>query len=296
MSGERTLRRIVAATDFSANSGFAAKRAAMLASQHGIPVELLHVVSASGLEAIRESVRDPPDLAQRLIDDAKGALDRQAADIAAATGTQVSTRLAVSEVIREIRAAGDPGTLLVIGAHGSNPLGDLLLGTTADRVARDVEGPVLVVRGEPAQPYGNVLAGMDLLPGCGSLLADVSGLAPQARMTAVHAYELPFESTLHRAGARQSEIDRLRGSALARAIEDIRRLSAEATGDPDRVAALVDRGDAARLIVEKGRAIGADLLAVARRRRSALEAILIGSVARRVVAEADRDVLVLRAA
>jgi nucleotide-binding universal stress UspA family protein len=295
MSAARGVRRIVAATDFSPQAGLAAKRAALLAAQHAIPMELLHVVSASGLEAIRASVADPPDIAERLVDDAKRLLDGEAARIAHATGTKASARLVVGEVIREIRAAGGEDTLLVMGAHGANPLGDLLLGTTADRVSRDVAGPVLVVRQTPEKGYANVLAGMDLLPGCGSLLADVAALAPGARITAAHAYELPFESTLHRAGARQSEVDRLRGSALAKAVGDIRRLSEEATGDPGRVTALVERGDPARLIVEHGRAIGADLLAVARRSRSALESIVIGSVARRVVAEADRDVLVLRA-
>jgi nucleotide-binding universal stress UspA family protein len=267
----------------------------MLALQHGLALELVHVVSASGLEAIRESVREPADVAERLVADAQRLLDAQAAQLAAVTGSKVPVRLVVGEVIRELRATGGPDTLLVIGAHGSNPLGDILLGTTADRVSRDSAGPVLVVRGAPEQAYANVLVGVDLLAGCDSSLADVVKLAPQARLTAVHAYDVPFESTLHRAGASQSDVDRLRGSALARAVKDIAALSESATGDAQRIAALVDRGDAARLIVEQGRRIGADLLAVARRSRSGLEAIMIGSVARRVIAEADRDVLVLRA-
>ena len=56
-----------------------------------------------------------------------------------------------------------------------------------------------------------------------------------------------------------------------------------------------ERGIPVDLLAGRGKRLGADLIAVARRSRSALESLLVGSVARRIVAEADRDVLVLRA-
>jgi nucleotide-binding universal stress UspA family protein len=282
--------KIVAATDFSPSAERASARAAMVASAHGAPLGLVHVVSASGLASLRAWIRDPADLPERLVSDAATCL--QAA--AKALGRGVRSRLIQGEVVEQLRAATSPEVLVVVGAHGAGTLGDLLIGSTAERLVSECAGPVLVVRDDPRGPYSRALAGMDLEAGCPGLLAQLAAFAPDARITALHAYEVPFESTLTRAGVAPAEVSRLRADAVSRAHEAIRRSSEAATGDADRVLPLVDRGDPARLLVEHGRATGAELLAVARRSRPWVHAMLIGSVARRVVAEADRDVLVLR--
>lgn len=282
--------KIVAATDFSPSAERATARAAMLASAHGIPLELLHVVSESGLASLRGWIREPADLPDRLVADATSRLEAAAS----ALGSGVPARVVVGEVVAQLRAAAAPEVLVVVGAHGAGTLGDLLIGSTAERLVSESAGPVLVVRDDPRAPYSKVLAGMDLEASCPRLLAQLVALAPDARITALHAYEVPFESTLSRAGVTVEEIQRLRAEAVARSIEAIRKSSEAATGDPERVLPVAERGDPARLMVEHGRHAGAELLAVARRSRPWLHALLIGSVARRVVAEADRDVLVLR--
>jgi CPA2 family monovalent cation:H+ antiporter-2 len=286
---------IVAATDFSEGAEYAVRRAAMLASSHGVGLELLHVVSAPGLQAVREWVRDPPDVAERIVEDANALLRERAAAAGAEAGARVSSRVVVGDVCGEIASRCAANALLVVGGHGANAFGDLLLGTTAEKLVRDARGPVLVVRQPPGGPYRNVVAGIDLLPGSEAVVTSALRMAPGARLAVGHAYDVPFEGALQRAGVEQVEIDRHRGTALAAALEQIRAASLAAGADPQRVLAFSDRGDPARLIVEHGRAIGADLVVVARRSRTALEAMLIGSVARRVVVEADCDVLVLPA-
>jgi nucleotide-binding universal stress UspA family protein len=287
--------KIVAATDFSEGADRAARRAALLAASQGVGLELVHVVSAPGLAAVREWVRDPPDIAERLVEDANLLLRERAASIGAEAGIEVAPRVVVGDVCPEIRSKCGAQGLLVVGGHGANTLGDALLGTTAERLVRDSVGPVLIVRKPPEGPYRNVVAGLDLLPGSDALLASALALAPDARVTVVHAYDVPFEGALQRAGVEQGEIDRHRGSALARAIDGIREAGAKAGLEPARLLAFSDRADPARLILEHARRVDADLVVVARRSRGALETMLMGSVARRVVAEADRDVLVLRA-
>jgi nucleotide-binding universal stress UspA family protein len=280
--------RVVAATDFSPGAQLAARRAAAIASTHGCAAELVHVVSEPGLSSVRSWFRDRADVADRVVAEARGELD------AAARTFGLAPRFLVGDVFEQLLGCASPETLLVLGAHGAGTLGDLLLGSTAERLVNESAGPVLVVRGDPLGPYREVLVGMDLEHGCAGLLAEVVALAPAARITAVHGYRVPFEGMLHRAGVAPAEVERFRADALKRAVEGIQASSAAATGDPARVLALADRGDPARLIVEHGRRVGADLLAVARRSRPRLHGLLIGSVARRVVAESDRDVLVLR--
>jgi len=284
------LHAIIVATDFSEGAARAARRGALLADERGLPIELLHVVSAPALEGVRAWFRDRSGLAERLTADARQSLDAAAASLAA-PGRSVSTRLVVGDVHDELIAESDPGVLLVVGARGETTLGDLLFGSTAERVVRDSEGPVLVVRSEARDPYRNVLVGVDLESGCAAMLRDVVDFSPSARFTGLNAYRVPFEGALLRAGVPSEEIGRQRAGALQAALDAIEAHSAQVG---QRVIPAAERGDPGRVLVEHARRSGADLLAVARRSRSPFEYLLIGSVARRVVAEADRDVLVLR--
>lgn len=288
------LHTIVVATDFSGSAVRAALRAKAIAEERGLPLELLHVVSASGLERVRTWFRDPADIAERLTADARRSLDAAAAALGA-PGKPLRTRIVVGDVAAEIVAASAPGVLLVLGAHGASTLGDLFFGSTVERVVRESDGPVLVVRDEAVAPYRNVLVGVDLDRGCSTLLGSVAGFFPRARLTALHAYDVPFEGALQRSGVTTDAIERHRGETLNAALDAIAALGRKANGADARVIPVAGRGDPARLLVEHAYRIGADLVAVARRSRSAVASLLIGSVARRVLVEAEGDVLVLRA-
>jgi nucleotide-binding universal stress UspA family protein len=290
----RTVDRIVAATDFSSDAGKAVQRAAMLASRQRVDLELLHVVDGTSLDAVREWVRTPADIAERLTDDARRLLDEVAASIAGKAETSVSARLAVGHVLDEILASCAGAAMVVVGAHGLSPLRDAILGTTAERLVGKCGRPILIVRRQADEAYRNVLVPVDLLPGSEDLLAAAAEFAPGARLTAVHAYQVPFEGMLQRAGLSLIEIDKHRAQALRRALAAISKLSQTVTSDPTLLLPVVERGDPARLIIERERSLGADLIVIGKRRRSMVEALLLGSVTRHVLADAEADVLVLQ--
>ena len=278
---------VVAATDFSEEAGKAVRRAALLALQHGASLELLHVVSQSSLDAVRRWVRTPADVADRLVEDSRRLLQ----DCAAATGAPAKVRLAVGNVVEEILADCARGRILVVGARGLNPLRDAILGTTAERLVGRCECSILLVRRPPREPYGQVLAAVDLLPGSENVLAAAAGIAPNAKLAAVHAYDVPFEGALQRAGVQAQEIDRHRAAAFHDALGAIRGLSEQVSGDPERFVPIVEREDA-RLVLQHERRLGADLVVMGKRRQSKAEALLLGSVSRHVLASAGCDVLV----
>jgi nucleotide-binding universal stress UspA family protein len=141
-----------------------------------------------------------------------------------------------------------------------------------------------------------VLVAVDLLPGSEIGLAGAARIAPAAKLTAVHAYEVVFEGALGRAGVQSDEIERHRANVFQQALEAIRRLSEGATGDPHRFLPIVERGDGAALILERERSLGADLVVISQRTRSAMEALVLGSVTRHVLADANADVLVVHGA
>ena len=278
---------IVAATDFSQDAGNALARAVLLAKRQGEPLEVLHVVSRPSLDALREWV--PVGVAERLVEDARQLLEQAVRS----AGAAATARLLVGDVLEEILTVCNRASLLVIGAHGLNPLRDAILGTTAERLVGRCRGPILVVRAAPEAQYRSVLVALDLLPGSQRLIDAAIGIAPGALMAAAHAYDVPFDGMLQRAGVEGAAVDRHRIEAATKARAAIEALGAAAGGA--HIVSIVERAHPARHIVETQRSLRADLVVLGKRRRGALESILLGSVTRHVLADAAADVLVVDA-
>jgi nucleotide-binding universal stress UspA family protein len=124
-------------------------------------------------------------------------------------------------------------------------------------------------------------------------MAAALAFAGTATLTAAHAYDVPFDGMLARAGVTQTVIDEHRLRAHRDALEKIAALSRSVSGDAHRFLAFAERGHPAATIVNRSRAMGADLVVIRKRARSLPEAALLGSVTRHVLTDAASDVLVL---
>lgn len=188
--------RIVCATDFSSDAGAALRRAVMLGAEHDAALEVLHIVSRESLDALGQWVPDPVGFPERLVRAAREELEGCAAPAAEAAGIRIETRVVVGDVTESILERAAASRLLVIGAHGNNPLKDMMLGTTAERIAGRCMTPILVVRAVPERTYAKVIVAVDLLPGSEKAMAAALEFAGTATLTAAHAYDVPFEGML----------------------------------------------------------------------------------------------------
>jgi nucleotide-binding universal stress UspA family protein len=129
-----TLRRILAASDFSFHAHRAARRAAFLAREHGASLRLLHVVNSTVVFPPMEQWLQPPlDLVQRLSQEAQQGLESLAADLAA-SDLNVEHELRSGIVLDEILAASEHADMLVLGPRGLRPIHELILGAAAERL------------------------------------------------------------------------------------------------------------------------------------------------------------------
>ncbi len=290
----RGLRTIVAATDLSESATQAAGRAALLAGEHGATLRLLHVVDVNSLKAVHEVLRSHDAAEAKLVDEARRELDAAAARITANTQVTPLPRVAVGRVLEEIQGASQQADLLVLGAHGLNPLRDLIPGTTTDRLLRICNGPVLVVKRPPQGDYRRVLVAVDFSPHAAEALKMAMLLAPEATITVVHASSVPFEGMLWQAGVQEDEIDIGRSRARRQAINRIRTLFEEVGGDGHRLLSVVEHGEAARIILDREKMIAADLIVLGKHGQSVFELMLLGSVTRHVIADSTCDVLTVQ--
>jgi nucleotide-binding universal stress UspA family protein len=284
------IRAIVATTDFSFSAHRAARRAGVLAKELGARLDLLHVVDTSTAKSL---LRHSPgfDVEQPLRLESKRALDSLTEDIVAAGGVVTDRLLREGRVMEQIVAISAHCDLLVLGPRGVNPLRDFILGSTAERIARMIDCPMLVVKQDPQIPYENVLVPVDFSEYSAPALKFAAELAPGATLHMFHALDSSLVPRLRSAGIADDGItaytDELQREANAKMAE----LMAIPLGQP--VVNTVQIGDARVNINERAAASQCTLIVMGKQGRSWLSEHILGSVTRMVLERATCDVAVV---
>jgi nucleotide-binding universal stress UspA family protein len=287
------IKSILTAVDFSEDSRNAVSRTFLLASDHSARLELLHIVSDSALQAMGELLQPLGDQRTRLIERAENLLSDLSTeyDPDGRVGAQLSVR--TGAVLDEITAVSKSADLLALGARGWNPLRDLILGTTAERLLRSGSGPVLIVKRPAIEPYRRVIVPVDFTPHSTLAVGAALIIAPDADINIVHAYDVPLERKLWLADVPEEQINQYRNEARLQALEKVVSLRKEFGLQQQRMYHHLENGDAASIILGREASSGADLIIVGKHRRSYAGELLLGSVTRHVLAGAKCDVLVL---
>jgi nucleotide-binding universal stress UspA family protein len=87
--------------------------------------------------------------------------------------------------------------LAVIGGPGKYGVKELFTGTTAERVIRFADQPVLMVNHYPNGPYKRVLVAMDFSQGAKRALEWACYIAPEAEIRLVHAWQPQVTGRTH---------------------------------------------------------------------------------------------------
>lgn len=290
---------ILTATDFSLHGDQAVRRAARLAAEQRVPLELVTVLSRPRLELLRRlfGVTDP-DAEARLLSQARDRLAALQEELVRELGCEIRSRVlqgsAHQEILRRARETG--ASLIVVGAHGERGLTGGLLGGTAGKLLRRAELPLLLVRKAPSGPYRMVLVATDFSPSCRGALRSASRLAPQAWHMVLFALDLPYETKLVTARVPPDAIELYRQSYAAEARLSMQGyLAAEAPEPRGAMSAEIVAGDPEQVIAAQAKAHRAELIILGRSGQSFLEAVLLRSVSAAVLEESGVDVLVLHA-
>jgi nucleotide-binding universal stress UspA family protein len=284
------IRSVVAATDFSFSAHRAARRAGVLAKAHGAALQLLHVLDSSSVKSL---LRSSPtlELEQPLRIEAERALASLAADVAAAGGTVKGRLLREGNVRDAIVAAAAGSDLLVLGSRGINPIKDFFLGSTAERMARVIESPMLVVKQDPQVAYDNVLVPVDFSDYSGPAVRFAAEVAPSATLHVFHALDCPLQGRLRDAGVTEEGVSAYCSELHREAKASMDELTASVQGRT--VLGTVQAGDARALIPELAAANHYTLIVLGKQGRSWLSEHILGSVTRLVLERATCDVVVV---
>ena len=288
------LHTLLATTDLSAPSRHAAQRAAMLASETGARLELLHVLEKDAFDDLQRIFKDQDAaLAGRIRDQARDALSQLATDIGEPLGVTAGLHLEEGAVLETITTQTDrlDASLLVLGARGTDFMRQWLLGATAERLLRKIRRPILAVKQPPHDRYRKVLVPVDFSAWSLGALRLARAVAPTAELTLMHAFELPYEGKLRLAFVEEKTILAHRSEAQKDAVTRLNQFAVDAGLSDSDWRALVVHGDTSLRVLEQEEELGADLIVLGKHGTGMTEELLLGSVTKHVLAHARCDVL-----
>ncbi|WP_136068220.1 universal stress protein [Modicisalibacter radicis] len=244
------------ACDLSAENRAAFARAVRLAVDNGARLDVLHVLD--------------PHLPRQALHDLEGAvvadMERTLQDLREDYALpepevliQTMTGDPYAEIVREAHERG--ASLIMLGAHRKRGQPDLAGGTTLARVMRSAPCPVFSVSHSPDQQWRDILVPIDFSLAGRQVLRQALTRFPEARLTLLHAWDIPGEHELASnsdyARWRDSEVGRLR-SQLEREIDQL----LDELGDVPELELVLEQGDPSEVLMSRLRRLPPDLLAL----------------------------------
>jgi nucleotide-binding universal stress UspA family protein len=277
-------RRILLATDLSFRCDRAQDRASRLAQQWQAKLCLLHVTEGdergnSG-PSWRRGTSSRELLAER---------QRRAAARGGAVEVEVLLRRGnPAEVI--LQTAEDMECdVIVTGIAREETLTRSILGTTVERLVHRAPMPVLVVKNRAERDYDSVVAASDFSPSSAHAFRHALRMFPEARITLLHAYRVPFEGFVSR-DANRDEVLALAEGQCAGFLASL-DAPKEQLG---RIECLLEYGSPDELIGSHVWDKEVDLVVLGTHGMSGVFGILMGSTAERLLRSLPCDVLVVR--
>ena len=282
--------RVLLAVDGSEEAGAAQHLLSMLPLLPGSSIHLATVLDAPAWQVPVSLRGAEQEWAEKVIERARAALAREGLEITASTPRGAPA----NEILAAARESG--AELIVLGSRGKKGVEGFLLGSIARNVAQHARVPVLVAR-EPVRSLASIVVAVDDSDHADHAvrLAARLPLPADARITVVHVLR-PYEPYAAAAGA---EIL----SGLGTIIEDVRREQREEAarlieGAHNRLARcgreahlVVREGDPAQELLLVAEEEQADLIIAGARGISVIEGLLVGSVADRLLKDANCSVL-----
>ncbi len=286
------LRSVLVALDLSPMSARVAARAALLPLADDARLTLLHVLPRLRRTTLRQGAEEV----------ARETLETTAAEIAPSLGEKVQLRSLVTtgsaakEISKQARAAR--ADLVVLGRGGARALRDTFLGSTAERVIRGSQLPVLAVRNPARARYRRPLLALDLDDAAPQALGVVLRLFPPPRpqLSLVHVYDGSTDllDAWNPTAEQARECRRLsREAAIGRIAHLLAICHRLAKGEDVAWSPVVRVGSPREVIPRTLAKRRADLLVVGTRGRSALAQAFLGTVAGDLLRAVSCDVLVV---
>lgn len=279
------MKKILVATDFSARSDRAIRRATLLAREFGASVTLVHVVDDDQPAQLVESEREI----------AENILAEQCSSLREIDGLECEFLVEPGDPFEGIAAAAErlSPDLLVIGSHRRQALRDLFVGTTAERTVRNQGRPVAMANSVPAGPWRHVLVGVDFSDNAAAALDAVEalGIGGKATVTAMHVFDAPGTALVAHSAMTRDEASVYVDGERKLAEKELAAFLERTGHTPDNAVVRFNATSVGTVLAETARELSADLVVVGTGVRPGIARMMLGSATDEVFRVCEKDVL-----
>ncbi len=293
------LENIVVGVDFSCFSRCALKQAARIAGWNQAKRHVLHVVDTSMVTHLKEfweckralvgsqdAVEKIRNSAQTQLEETIGKVGDVSIQPDAITGTPFL------ELLRRVR--DNSADLLVLGSNGSSDPSKGA-GVLATKCVRKAATKVLLVRADHAEPFKNVVACIDFSESSYGVIEQAIRVAQQdeAALHVLHVFSPPWKGASYIPKPSKEDEQHHSGSLCDRLQVTLEPFESEMNALQVETN-VVENARESDGIVQFIEGSGADLVVVGTRGRTGMRAVLLGTVAERIVRESPCSVLAVK--
>ncbi|MZR32390.1 universal stress protein [Sneathiella litorea] len=281
------MKSLLVATDFSERSDRAIRRATLLARTYDAAVMLIHIVDD---DQPKRLIKAEEQAASKL-------LEEQARSLREIDGLECEFRIALGDPFEKIMQIGreEDVDLVIIGPHRRQILKDVFVGTTAERIIRTSDRPVLMANAVPAGAYRQILIATDLSDCSGDALRAAVGLdlIKKSDVSVLHVFDAPPTGLMNRASLSDDQIQDYLYNEEQRASLDLLAFLVE--HDLRSVPSILKPAISSveEVILSAAREISAEVIIIGSRGKTGLAKTLLGSTAEKLLCVSDHDILVV---
>ena len=281
--------KILLATDLSGRGDRALDRAAQLARQWGAQLLIVHAIDPNA--ASLSEAADPLPSWRRSPDPALAIQDQIRRDLREEV-EQLKIHIDVGDSAQVIldTAEREGSDLIIVGLSRDESLGQILLGSTVERLVRKSPVSVLVVKSRPSGPYRHVLVGTDFTEESRYGLEFATASFPNCQFTVMHGFEMPYESFRS-----DTPLSRDFAAMERDSIEEFVRDAALGDQVRARIRTMIEHGPPDLMLRRYVEEQHADLTVIGAYGRGFLFHLLVGGTTPRIVDSVTSDILLVRA-
>lgn len=284
------MKKILVATDLSARSDRALERAVSLARDLGAHLTIVHVVDEDLPALLADAQRKA----------ANEAIEGHLKTLNAASGPKISTKVVVGHAYHDILEMAEnlEAELIVLGVHRKDAFRefmDIFRGTTAERIIRASNIPVLSVENRVGGPYKRIMVGIDFSAYSRQAVQFAASFAPSAEILLLHAYSVPFQGFLFGQGTRRAFAKQLRSEFEQMVEAEMAAILADEKAKAAKFEHIMGEGEVRTVIRREVRREKPDLLVIGTHGRTGVAHAFLGSVADDMLKEPPCDIVAVKA-
>lgn len=294
-----TMSKLLVATDFSAPARHAVMRSATLAKQLAASLHITHIVEPSFTEHLKALLKlDQQQTQQYAEKNAQLQLNALMTAVVEHTGIQPSLSLhngsllpTLAEQVKDYDA-----DLVLVSSKGEDFIRHWTLGSTAERLIRLLNCPMLVVKQSTQVRYQRVMIAMDFSDWSMSSLQLARIVAPDAHYVLAHVFDIPEEGKLRMAGVSEMDIINYRNSLMQERQAELNEIAQRSGLANTQWSPLVMKGNASSRLLEAEEEQDIDLIVLGKHGKGWFKEMLLGSTTKHLLTDSRTDLLIAQRA